>query len=148
MHPSNEEKGELIPCKKAQSLHTSTGLAQSRQIQLLNLRCGMNMDTGEDAEAKQILRLQAQIAERLDRLGFVGDADTRGNIIHHLAESVVIGNKLVQTFLPTFLSLPLEQRKQLGEIVVDMQCELTELKEALSDMEPALLTLMNFLTRK
>ena len=104
------------------------------------------MKMEQESEVQQVLKLQTQIAERLDGLRFVGDADTEGNIIHHLAEAAVIGKKLAQETLPAFLSLPLDQKEKLGELVVDMQYELSELKEALGEMEPALIKLMNFLT--
>jgi hypothetical protein len=48
--------------------------------------------------------------------------------------------------VPAFLTLPLERKEELGELVVDINCELTEMKEAIEDMEPALTKLMNFLT--
>jgi hypothetical protein len=105
------------------------------------------MTTDERSEVEQILKLQSQIEERLNKLGFLDDLEARSNIIHHLAEAAVIGKKLEAEILPAFLNCPLDDRERIGESAVDMQCELAELREALEDMEPALIRMMNFLTR-
>jgi len=105
------------------------------------------MDADTAAEAQQILYLSRAITARLDQLGFKPHADTRGNIIHHLAEAAVLGKKLAKEHLPRFLDLPLDRREELAQLLVDMNYELTELKEAIGDMEPALVELMNFVSR-
>jgi len=102
----------------------------------------------DEFEVQQILDLQEQIRQRLIQLGFAGDDDDMGNIKHHLAELSLWGEKLSKESLPTFLTLPLQKKEELGELVVDMNYELTEMKQAIEDMEPALIKLMNFLTRK
>jgi hypothetical protein len=104
------------------------------------------MKAPQETEIAQILELQAQIAERLKELGFVGDPDATGNISHHLAESVVFARKLSSEILPAFLNRSTDQRKGIGELIVDLQYELSELSGSLEDMEPALVKLMNFLT--
>jgi hypothetical protein len=93
------------------------------------------------------LELQSQIEKRLQVLGFEGDADASGNIIHHLAEAAVFGRRLSSEIVPSLLSLPLDEKQQIGELVVDLNYELSELRESLEDMEPALVKLMNFLTQ-
>jgi hypothetical protein len=104
------------------------------------------MTTDQQSEVEQILKLQSQIAERLTKLGFVQDSEASGNITHHLAEATVFGGRLAAEILPALLSLPLDKKKQIGELVVDLQYELSELRESLENMEPALVKLMNFLT--
>jgi len=106
------------------------------------------MEIEDEFEVKEILYLQEQIELRLVQLGFVADGDSMGNIIHHLAELSVWGKKLTQKTLPSFLTLPLERKDELGCLVVDLNSELIEMKEAIEDMEPALIELMNFLTRE
>ena len=106
------------------------------------------MNTEEESEVQDILRLSKQIEERLIQLGFVDDDDAMGNIIHHLAELSLWGKKLSQESLPSFLNLPLQRKEELGQLVVNMNYELTEMKEAIEDMEPALIELMNFLTTR
>ncbi len=103
------------------------------------------MTTQRD-EVDQMLALQSQIAERLSQLGFVADPEATGNVVHHLAEVTVFGRRLAAEIVPAFLSLPLDEKKQIGELVVDLQYELSELKESLQSMEPVLVKLMNFLT--
>lgn len=104
------------------------------------------MNASEKAEVEQIRKLQTQIAERLDKIGFTASDDTRGNIIHHLAEFAVMGQRLTQEDIPAFLSLPVDQKERLGDIAVNIHSDLLELKDALIDMEPAFIELMNFLT--
>jgi hypothetical protein len=101
----------------------------------------------DESEVQEILKLQTEIAQRLDQLGFLGSPGARGNIIHHLAEAAVIGKKLEQEFLRAFLGSPMGQQERLEELVVDMHCELMELRDGLSEMEPAFVELMNFVTR-
>lgn len=102
----------------------------------------------DELEVQQILELQEQIKQRLIQLGFVGNDDVVGNIEHHLAELSLWGEKLSQKSLPAFLTLSLQKKKELGELVTNINYELIEMREAIEDMEPALIKLMNFLTRK
>jgi hypothetical protein len=104
------------------------------------------MATDQQSEVAQILELQVRIADRLTKLGFVKDSEASGNITHHLAEATVFGAKLAAEIMPALLSLPLDKKKEIGELVVDLQYELSELRESLENMEPALVKLMNFLT--
>jgi len=106
------------------------------------------MNVEGESEVQQILELQKQIEQRLIQLGFVGDDDAMGNIIHHLAELSVWGKKLSQEALPAFLTLSLQKKAELADLIVDMNSELTEMKEAIEDMEPAFIELMNLLTSK
>ena len=99
-----------------------------------------------EAEVQETLRLSQQIRERLIQLGFVGDDDAMGNITHHLAELSLWGKKLSQEALPAFLALPPQKRTELADLIVDMNYELTEMREAIEDMEPDFIKLMNFLT--
>jgi hypothetical protein len=112
------------------------------------VRSETTVNKEDELEVQQILELQQQIEQRLIQLGFVGDDDAMGNIIHHLAELSVWGKKLSQEALPTFLNLPLSKKEELGELVVSMNYELTEMKEAIEDMEPTFIMLMNFLKPK
>lgn len=106
------------------------------------------MNKENELEVQQILELQQQIEQRLIQLGFVGDDDAMGNIIHHLAELSIWGKKLSQESLPALLTLPLQEKEKLADLIVDMNYELTEMKEAIEDMEPAFIRLLNMLTPK
>ena len=97
-----------------------------------------------DEEVKQILNLQERIGRRLDELKFV-DKEAEGEIIHHLAEVAVLGQKIAAMSLPQFLSLATEEEEKLADLAVDIQTDLDEMKEAISDMETSLLKLVNFL---
>jgi hypothetical protein len=76
----------------------------------------------------------------------VGDDDAMGNITHHLAELSLWGKKLSQEALPAFLTLPPQNKTELADLIVDMNYELTEMREAIEDMEPDFIKLMNLLT--
>jgi hypothetical protein len=78
----------------------------------------------------------------------VGDDDAMGNIMHHLAEVSVWGKKLSQESLPSLLTLPIQEREKLADLIVDMNYELAEMKEAIEDMEPDFIQLMNMLGPK
>ncbi len=102
------------------------------------------MNDTTDREVKDILNLQERISRRLGELQFA-DEVSEGAIVHHLAEVVVLGRKLGGSSLQEFLSLPTDQREKLADLAVDIQTDLNEIKEAILDMEPSLLKLVNFL---
>jgi TnpA family transposase len=102
------------------------------------------MMNAPNREVQEILDLQERIGQRLHELQFV-DQEAQGAIIHHLAEVAVLGRKLADNSLQQFLRLPAEQGEQLADLVVDIQTDLEEIKEAILDMEAGLLKLVNFL---
>jgi len=102
------------------------------------------MVNSPDQEVKEILNLQERIGRRLHELRFV-DGEAEGEIIHHLAEIAVLGQKIATRSLPQFLSLTADQEDKLGDLAVDIQTDLGEIKEAISDMEASLVKLVNFL---
>jgi len=95
-------------------------------------------------EVKLIADLQECIARKLNDLGYV-DGESAGDIIHHLAEVAVLGNKLFKITVPRFLALPAGRSAELADVAVDLQTDLEEMKDAISEMEPHLLRLVNFL---
>ena len=104
------------------------------------------MNPKDQIEVQQIQQLQTRIEEKLQGIGFKEDPDTEGNLIHHLAELAVVCKKLEHDLLPGFLDLPTTEKEELGELVIEMNYEILDLKDSLTDLEPALLKLMNFLT--
>ena len=93
---------------------------------------------------KLLLDLQERLADKIRNLNF-SDDDAAGDIIHHLAEVAVLGNKIFASTVPRFLSLPADHALDLADVAVDLQHDLWEIKEAIADMEPHLLKLVNFL---
>lgn len=102
------------------------------------------MTNASNEEVQEIVDLAERIGRRLNDLQFV-DQDAQGEIIHHLAEVVVLGRKVANHSLEEFLSLPAHQEEKLADLIVDIQTDLDEIKEAISDMEAGLLKLVNFL---
>ena len=94
--------------------------------------------------SKLLLDFQERIDRKLKDLSFIDD-EAAGDIIHHLGEVAVIGNKIFVSTVPKFLSLPADRTSALADVAVDLQHDLWEIKEAILAMEPHLLKLVNFL---
>ena len=102
------------------------------------------MDKDKDGWISTVSELQDRIALRLSNVGF---HDHDGTIAHHLAEVVYLGGRLAENDLPAFLNLPVKEGDALGEIVVGLVNDLDEIKEAIIEMEKAMVQLMNHLTK-
>ncbi len=99
----------------------------------------------DDKEVEATTELQNEIGEKLDALGFHPQGDSWGNIVHHLAEVTYMGRRLALEYLPKFLSLPPQDKGQLGELMFEIQSDLHEMNESISEMEDDLIKLVNFL---
>jgi hypothetical protein len=102
------------------------------------------MTDANDDLSKLLLDFQERIDRKLKDLSFT-DGEAAGDIIHHLAEVAVIGNKIFASTVPGFLALPADRASDLADVVVDLQHDLWEIKEAILEMDPHLLKLVNFL---
>ncbi len=96
-----------------------------------------------DSETGAIVELQQQLRGRLEQLGFTGTASQ--NVEHHLAEIAVLGRNFAEHTLPLFLGLSLEHRESLAKLIVSIKCDLEQLRDSLTDIEPDLMELMQFL---
>jgi hypothetical protein len=96
------------------------------------------------SDTNEIVILQQRIKNRLDELHF-SDPESGGEIIHHLAEVTCIGRKLAQQTIPEFLAISPSDVGKLADLTVDIKTDLEEMKEAILDMDAALLKLVNFL---
>ncbi len=97
-----------------------------------------------DSETIAIVDLQQRLRERLAQLGFPAGA-TSSNVEHHLAEIAVLGRNFAEQTLPLFLSLSLEHRESLARLIVSIKCDLEQLRDTLTDIEPDLMELMQHL---
>jgi hypothetical protein len=104
------------------------------------------MDQSDEAWVSAVSKLQDRIAKRLSEVGFHDDKSF-GTITHHLAEVSYLGGKLSEIDVPAFLNLNVENRDALGDVVAEMVNDLDEMKEAIVEMEKAMVQLMNFLTQ-
>jgi len=102
------------------------------------------MTNTNDEEGKLILDLQDRIASKLNDLGYAND-ESAGDIIHHLAEVAVLGNKLFRISVPRFLALTKDRTAELADVAAELQHDLWEMREAIAEMEPQLVNLVNFL---
>ncbi len=97
-----------------------------------------------DSETGAIVELQQQLRDRLAQLGFPA-GKTSSNVEHHLAEIAVLGRNFAEHTLPLFLSLSLEHRESLAQLIVSIKCDLEQLRDSLTDIEPDLMDLMHYL---
>ncbi len=97
-----------------------------------------------DSETSAIIELQQRLRARLLELGFAA-GPVSSNVEHHLAEIAVLARNFAEHTLPLFVSLAPEHRESLARLVVSIKCDLDQLRDALTDIEPDLLELMNYL---
>jgi hypothetical protein len=97
-----------------------------------------------DSETGAIVELQQQLRNRLTQLGFPAGT-TANNVEHHLAEIAVLSRNFAEHTLPLFLSLSLEHRESLAQLIVSIKCDLEQLRDSLTDIEPDLMELMHYL---
>lgn len=97
-----------------------------------------------DPETAAIVELQERVRTRLLELGFAAD-HSAANLAHHLAEISVLSRNFSEHTLPLFLSLSSEHRESLARLIISVKCDLDQLRDALTDVEPDLLELMSFL---
>ena len=97
-----------------------------------------------DSETGAIVELQQRLSDRLAQLGFPA-GKTSSNVEHHLAEIAVLGRNFAEHTLPLFLSLSLEHRESLAHLIVSIKCDLEQLRDSLTDIEPDLMDLMHYL---
>lgn len=93
-----------------------------------------------------MVELQERIRARLEELGFNG-GQSAANVGHHLAEISVLSRQFFDHTLPLFLSMSPEHRSSLAQLIVSIKCDLEELRDALTDIEPDLMELMHYLHR-
>ena len=97
-----------------------------------------------DSETGAIVELQQRLRDRLAQLGFPAGT-TSSNVEHHMAEIAVLGRNFAEHTLPLFLSLSLEHRESLAQLIVSIKCDLEQLRDSLTDVEPDLMDLMHYL---
>lgn len=97
-----------------------------------------------DSETIAIVDLQQRLRERLAQLGFP-QGPASSNVEHHLAEIAVLGRNFAEHTLPLFLSLSLEHRESIARLIVSIKCDLEQMRDTLTDIEPDLMELMQHL---
>lgn len=107
----------------------------------LSLPQGVGMS---DSETTAIVELQQRLRDRLDQLGFPpGTASS--NVGHHLAEIAVLSRNFAEHTLPLFLGISIEHRESIARLIVSIKCDLEQLRDNLTDVEPDLMELMHYL---
>jgi hypothetical protein len=100
-----------------------------------------------DSETEYIVELQPRIAQRLEDLGFPGDAN-KDLLVHSLAEIASRSRTFEQQALPLFLSLDPQHRRGLAEVTIALKNHLDAMQDAISDMRSSLSALTDFLLRE
>ena len=97
-----------------------------------------------DAETAAIVSLQSQLRQRLIDLGLpLGSA--LENLSRQLAHISVLGRNFAEHTLPLFLAIAPEHDDSLARLSVALKCDLDELRDALTDVEPDLVALVQLL---
>ena len=97
-----------------------------------------------DSETGSIVELQQKLRDRLQQLNFP-EGTAFNNVAHHLAEIAVLGRNFADHTLPLFLDLSPEHRESLARLIVSIKCDLEQLRDSLTDIEPDLMELMHHL---
>ncbi len=97
-----------------------------------------------DAETAAIVSLQSQLRQRLSDLG-LPSGSTLENLSRQLAHISVLGRNFAEHTLPLFLTIAPEHRDSLARLSGSLKCDLDELRDALTDVEPDLAALMQLL---
>lgn len=96
-----------------------------------------------DQTTERIMHLQSRLRIRLAELGFAGHPAV--TVTHHLAEVAALSGDISERTVPLFLDLSPAHRQALLGVVTQLKCELDELKDAIQDLEPGLLELIDML---
>jgi hypothetical protein len=97
-----------------------------------------------NSETEAIVALQGRLRQRLLELGMAEGLPLE-NLSRHLSHVSVLGRNFAEHTLPLFLSISPEHHDSLASLSVSLKCDLEELRDALTDVEPDLLTLMQLL---
>jgi hypothetical protein len=99
-----------------------------------------------DLETAAIVSLQSHLRQRLVDLGMPPGLPLE-NLSRHLAHISVLGRNFAEHTLPLFLTIAPEHNDLLATLSVSLKCDLDELRDALTDIEPDLATLIHRLSR-
>lgn len=100
-----------------------------------------------ESETASIIELQNRIRIRLAELGFA-NGTTTSNIERHLAHTGVISRNFAEHTLPLFLSVSPDHADSIAQLIMSIKCDLEELRDAITDLEPDLVSLVEFLNQK
>jgi hypothetical protein len=100
-----------------------------------------------DAETAAIVSLQSQLRQRFIDLGMPPGLALE-NLSRHLAHVSVLGRNFAEYTLPLFLTIAPEHNDSLAALSVSLKCDLDELRDALTDVEPDLAALIQLLTQR
>ena len=97
-----------------------------------------------DAETAAIVSLQSHLRQRLIDLGLPPGLPLE-SLSRQLAHISVLGRNFAEHTLPLFLTIAPEHDDSLARLSVSLKCDLDELRDALTDVEPDLVALMQLL---
>jgi hypothetical protein len=100
-----------------------------------------------DSETAEIVSLQGRLRQRLIDLGMPEGLQLE-NLSRHLAHISVLGRNFAEHALPLFLSISPEHSGSLASLSVSLKCDLDEIRDSLTDVEPDLLALLELLNQR
>ncbi len=100
-----------------------------------------------DSETSAIIDLQQKLRIRFAELEVPAGA-MRNNLERHLAHIAVLGRNFAEHTLPLFLSVSADHKDTLVRLAHSIKCDLDELRDALTDIEHDLESLLANLSEK
>ena len=97
-----------------------------------------------DSETAEIVSLQTRLRLRLLDLG-MPDGSPMENLSRQLAHISILGRNLAEHTLPLFLSIAPEHNDSLAQLGMSLKCDLDEIRDSLTDIEPDLIELVQLL---
>jgi hypothetical protein len=97
-----------------------------------------------DSETAAIVALQTRLHQRLIDLGMSPGLPLE-NLSRNLAHVSVLGRNFAEHTLPLFLSVSPVHHESLANLSVSLKCDLDEIRDALTDLEPDLTLLIELL---
>ena len=99
-----------------------------------------------DSATERMIELQKQLTIRLAELGFEGVPAS--NVVHRLAEISVLAIDLAEKSVPLLLEMSPEHRDALVSLVAHIKWDMEEIKDAITDLEPDVTELFEFLQQR
>lgn len=100
-----------------------------------------------DSETAAIVSLQSRLRQRLIDVGMPAGLALE-NLSRHLAHISVLGSNFAEHTLPLFLSIAPEHNDSLAALGASLKCDLDEIRDALTDVDPDLDALMQVLNQR
>ncbi len=98
-------------------------------------------------KTEKILELEKRLDSRLGELGFASHHQV-ANVVHRLAEVAVLGQTVASESVPLLVDLSAEHKEAMARVLLSIQLDVQEMRDAINDMEHDLAEIVQFLRRE